>query len=99
MSRENDEIQGVEETNEELGMEAHTDRNMLTILCQKDVKDGLQVRTSDDKQWIKADPSQKISFIVLGGAMLPVGLKPLFVYIFFELRMKSHKLKVGKNHN
>ncbi|KAL0791797.1 hypothetical protein Bca101_008043 [Brassica carinata] len=35
--------QGVEETEEELGMEVHTDRNMLTILCQNDVKDGLEV--------------------------------------------------------
>lgn len=33
--------QGVEESEEELGMEAHTDRNMLTILCQNDVQDGL----------------------------------------------------------
>ncbi|KAL0661404.1 hypothetical protein Bca4012_098241 [Brassica carinata] len=64
--------QGVEEKEEELGMEAHTDRNMLTILCQNDVKDGLEVRTSDDKQWIKANPSQDSSFIVLGGATLHV---------------------------
>ncbi|KAG2304739.1 hypothetical protein Bca52824_033390 [Brassica carinata] len=64
--------QGVEETDEELGMEAHTDRNMLTILCQNDVQDGLEVRTRDDKQWIKANPSQDSSFIVLGGATLHV---------------------------
>ncbi|KAL1195292.1 putative 2-oxoglutarate-dependent dioxygenase AOP1.2 [Cardamine amara subsp. amara] len=64
--------QGVEETEEELGMEAHTDRNLLTILCQNDVKDGLEVRSKDDKHWIKANPSQCSSFIVLGGAMLHV---------------------------
>ncbi|CAL9218723.1 unnamed protein product [Arabidopsis halleri] len=64
--------QGVEETEEELGMEAHTDRNMLTILCQNDVKDGIEVKTKDDKHWIKANPSQDSSFIVLGGAMLHV---------------------------
>ena len=71
--------QGVEETEEELGMEAHTDRNMLTILCQNDVKDGLEVRTSDDKQWIKANPSQDSSFIVLGGATLHVSSKILIL--------------------
>ncbi|KAG7595017.1 Non-hem dioxygenase N-terminal domain [Arabidopsis thaliana x Arabidopsis arenosa] len=69
--------QGVEETEEELGMEAHTDRNMLTILCQNDVKDGIEVKTKDDKHWIKANPSQDSSFIVLGGAMLHVSLNQI----------------------
>ncbi|CAH2036517.1 unnamed protein product [Thlaspi arvense] len=64
--------QGVEETEEELGMEAHTDRNVLTILCQNDVKDGLEVKSRDDKHWIKVNPSQESSFIVLGGATLHV---------------------------
>ncbi|CAA7013762.1 unnamed protein product [Microthlaspi erraticum] len=64
--------QGVEETEEELGMEAHTDRNMLTILCQNDVQDGLEVKTRDDKHWIKVNPSQASSYIVLGGATLHV---------------------------
>ncbi|KAL1195291.1 putative 2-oxoglutarate-dependent dioxygenase AOP1.2 [Cardamine amara subsp. amara] len=64
--------QGVEETEEELGMEDHIDRNMLTILCQNNVKDGIEVKTKDDKLWIKANPSQDSSFIVLGGAMLHV---------------------------
>ncbi|KAF8051323.1 hypothetical protein N665_1745s0002 [Sinapis alba] len=63
---------GVEETKEELGMEVHTDRNMLTILCQNDVKDGLEVRSKDNRHWIKANPSQDSSFIVLGGATLHV---------------------------
>ncbi|EOA37438.1 hypothetical protein CARUB_v10011508mg [Capsella rubella] len=64
---------GVEDTGEEeLGMEAHTDRNMLTILCQNSVADGIEVKTKDDKHWIKANASQDSSFIVLGGSMLHV---------------------------
>ncbi|KFK35766.1 hypothetical protein AALP_AA4G033500 [Arabis alpina] len=36
--------------------------------------DGLEVKTKDDKHWIKVNPSQDSSFIVLGGAMLHVFL-------------------------
>ncbi|CAL9218724.1 unnamed protein product [Arabidopsis halleri] len=62
---------GVEDTKEEeSGMEAHTDRNMLTIICQNSVADGIEVKTKDDKHWIKANASQDSSFIVLAGSML-----------------------------
>lgn len=66
---------GVEDTKEEeSGMEAHTDRNMLTIICQNSVADGIEVKTKDDKHWIKANASQDSSFIVLAGSMLHVSL-------------------------
>lgn len=65
---------GVEDTEEESGMEAHTDRNLLTILFQNNVADGIEVKTKDDKHWIKANASQDSSFIVLGGCMLHVSL-------------------------
>lgn len=64
---------GVDEETEkeEVGMEAHTDSNMLTRLCQDNVADGIEVKTKDDdKHWIKANASQDFSFIVLGGCML-----------------------------
>ncbi|RID49359.1 hypothetical protein BRARA_H00163 [Brassica rapa] len=84
--------QGVEEeTEEELGMEVHTDRNMLTILCQNDVKDGLEVRARDNKRWIKANPSQDSSFIVLGGATLHVLLNGrVFTAGLFSVPKKDH---------
>ncbi|EOA36917.1 hypothetical protein CARUB_v10009745mg [Capsella rubella] len=63
---------GVDETEEELGMEAHTDRNVLTIVCQNDVIDGLEVKTKDGRHWIKANPSQDSSFLVIGGSILHV---------------------------
>jgi len=66
---------GVEDTKEEeSGMEAHTDRNMLTIIFQNSVADGIEVKTKDDKHWIKANASQDSSFIVLAGSMLHVSL-------------------------
>ncbi|CAL9218725.1 unnamed protein product [Arabidopsis halleri] len=64
---------GVDETEEELGMEAHTDRNVLTIVCQNVVADGgLEVKTKDGRHWIKANPSQDSSFLVIGGSILHV---------------------------
>lgn len=67
---------GIEETEEEeSGMETHADRNMLTIICQNDVADGIEVKTKDDKHWIKANAASKSSsFIVIGGSMLHVSL-------------------------
>lgn len=64
---------GVDETEEEeLGMEAHTDRNILAIICQNNVKDGIEVKSKDGKHWIKAKPSQDSSFLVISGSILHV---------------------------
>nr|VDD60466.1 unnamed protein product [Brassica oleracea] len=52
--------------------ENYIEKHLNSTKCLNDVKDGLEVRTSDDKQWIKANPSQDSSFIVLGGATLHV---------------------------
>uniref|UniRef100_A0A1J3I6H6 Putative 2-oxoglutarate-dependent dioxygenase AOP1.2 n=1 Tax=Noccaea caerulescens TaxID=107243 RepID=A0A1J3I6H6_NOCCA len=56
---------GTEET--ELGLNAHTDKNIVTILYQNHVE-GLEVQ-SKDKNWIKVKPSQD-SFIVMIGDSL-----------------------------
>ncbi|XP_020867734.1 probable 2-oxoglutarate-dependent dioxygenase AOP1.2 [Arabidopsis lyrata subsp. lyrata] len=40
--------------------------------CQNSVADGIEVKTKDDKHWIKANASQDSSFIVLAGSMLHV---------------------------
>ncbi|CDY53799.1 BnaA06g01840D [Brassica napus] len=52
--------------------ENYIEKHLNSTKCLNDVKDGLEARTSDDKQWIKANPSQDSSFIVLGGATLHV---------------------------
>lgn len=57
----------VEET--QLGLSAHTDKNIITILHQYQV-DGLEVKTKDGK-WIKVKPSQD-SFLVMVGDSLCV---------------------------
>nr|XP_018461678.1 PREDICTED: probable 2-oxoglutarate-dependent dioxygenase AOP1 isoform X2 [Raphanus sativus] len=59
-------------TDEDIGIDTHIDRHFLTILCQNDVVDGLEIRTKDGEEWIKSKPSQDSSFIVMIGASLHV---------------------------
>ncbi|CAN7106887.1 unnamed protein product [Brassica rapa subsp. narinosa] len=59
-------------TDEYIGIDSHIDRHFLTILCQNDVVDGLEIKTKDGEDWIKAKPSQDSSFLVLVGASLHV---------------------------
>lgn len=54
-----------------LGLNAHTDKNIVTILYQNHVE-GLEVQTKDNN-WIKVKPSQD-SFIVMIGDSLHVRL-------------------------
>ncbi|EOA22614.1 hypothetical protein CARUB_v10003282mg [Capsella rubella] len=56
-----------DEEESKLGLRAHTDKNMITILHQHQVE-GLEVKTKDEK-WIKVKPSQD-SFIVMVGDSL-----------------------------
>ncbi|KAK7336498.1 hypothetical protein VNO77_17040 [Canavalia gladiata] len=54
------------QTNEaKSGLQEHTDKNILTILCQNHI-DGLEVQTKSG-EWIKYKPSTSNSFIVLIG--------------------------------
>ncbi|ESQ48406.1 hypothetical protein EUTSA_v10021144mg [Eutrema salsugineum] len=59
-------------TEANVGIDPHIDRHFLTILCQNDVVDGLEIRTKDGKEWIKAKPSQDSSYLVMAGASLHV---------------------------
>ncbi|XP_010500901.1 PREDICTED: probable 2-oxoglutarate-dependent dioxygenase AOP1.2 [Camelina sativa] len=52
--------------------ENYIDEHLKSMKCLNNVKDGIKVKTIDDKHWIKANPSQDSSFIVLDGAMLHV---------------------------
>ncbi|KAF3598332.1 hypothetical protein F2Q69_00038264 [Brassica cretica] len=61
-----------ENTEEQLGLDPHIDRHFLTILCQNDVVDGLEIKTKEGEDWIKAKPSQDSSFLVIAGASLHV---------------------------
>lgn len=59
------------QTNEaKVGLPAHTDKNILTILCQNQV-DGLQVQTKSG-EWIKCNPSSSHSFFAVTGDSLYV---------------------------
>ncbi|KFK27478.1 hypothetical protein AALP_AA8G388800 [Arabis alpina] len=55
---------------EKLAFDSHIDRQFLTILCQNDVVDGLEIKTKDGDEWIKAKPSQESSFLVMAGTSL-----------------------------
>ncbi|VVA97743.1 unnamed protein product [Arabis nemorensis] len=59
-------------TEEKLGFDPHIDRQFLTILCQNDVVDGLEIRTKNGEEWIKAKPSQDSAFLVMAGSSLHV---------------------------
>ncbi|CAH8327396.1 unnamed protein product [Eruca vesicaria subsp. sativa] len=63
-----------DDTEENVGIDSHIDRHFLTILCQNDVVDGLEVKTKDGEEWFKAKPSQDSSFLVMAGASLHVSL-------------------------
>lgn len=60
---------GPETTDTKLGLSAHTDKNIVTILYQNQVE-GLEVQTKDG-EWIKVQPSQD-SFIAMIGDSLYV---------------------------
>ncbi|KAG2246247.1 hypothetical protein Bca52824_085875 [Brassica carinata] len=55
---------------EQPGLNPHIDSHFLTILCQNDVVDGVEIKAKDGEEWIKAKPSQGSSFLVIAGASL-----------------------------
>lgn len=56
---------GPQTTETKLGLNAHTDKNIVTILYQNQVE-GLQVQTKDGDSWIDINPSPG-SFVVMIG--------------------------------
>lgn len=64
---------GPKTTETKLGLQSHTDKNIVTILYQNEVE-GLEVQTKDGK-WFDVKPS-KGSFIVMIGESLHVSLFP-----------------------
>ncbi|KAM3308112.1 hypothetical protein P3S67_009856 [Capsicum chacoense] len=54
-------------TETKLGLSAHTDKSIVTILCQNQVK-GLQVLTKDG-QWINVDPTPNTFTVIIGDSL------------------------------
>lgn len=62
---------GLETKEAKVGLPAHTDKNILTILCENQI-DGLEVQTKSG-DWIKCKPSSSsFSFFALTGDSLYV---------------------------
>ncbi|KAL1292822.1 hypothetical protein HN51_053381 [Arachis hypogaea] len=59
---------GPQTSETKLGLSSHTDKNVVTILCQNQV-DGLEILTKDGK-WISFKPSQPGTFIAMIGDAL-----------------------------
>ncbi|CAN6926011.1 unnamed protein product [Brassica oleracea] len=62
----------MESFEEQPGLNPHIDSHFLTILCQNEVVDGVEIKAKDGEEWIKAKPSQGSSFLVIAGASLHV---------------------------
>jgi len=58
---------GPQTTDTKLGLTTHTDKNIVTILCQNEVE-GLEILTKDGK-WINYKPSPNRFVIMIGDAL------------------------------
>ncbi|KAF5466676.1 hypothetical protein F2P56_016582 [Juglans regia] len=56
------------ETNKKLGLTAHTDKNIVTILYQNEV-DGLEVKTKNG-EWINVKPTPDSFIVMIGDSLL-----------------------------
>ncbi|GLT54216.1 hypothetical protein SLA2020_274330 [Shorea laevis] len=59
---------GPQTSETKLGLSAHTDKNIVTILCQNQV-DGLEVKTKDG-EWIDVKPSPDTFIVMIGDSLL-----------------------------
>lgn len=58
------------DTNKKLGLTAHTDKNIVTILYQNEV-DGLEVKTKNG-EWINVKPTPDSFIVMIGDSLLVI---------------------------
>ncbi|XP_030526441.1 probable 2-oxoglutarate-dependent dioxygenase AOP1 [Rhodamnia argentea] len=78
---------GPQTTDTKLGLNSHTDKNIVTILCQNEVE-GLEVQTKDG-EWFSAQPSPN-SFIVMIG-------DSLYAWVNGRLHSPYHRVMMSGN--
>ncbi|XP_021906496.1 probable 2-oxoglutarate-dependent dioxygenase AOP1 [Carica papaya] len=81
---------GPETTDTKLGLSAHTDKNIVTILYQNQVE-GLEVQTKDG-EWIKVQPSQD-SFIAMIGDSLYAWLNGRLYSPYHRVMMRGNEAR------
>ncbi|KAL3721050.1 hypothetical protein ACJRO7_005812 [Eucalyptus globulus] len=77
---------GPQTTDTKLGLNSHTDKNIVTILCQNEV-DGLEVQTKDG-EWFSAQPSPN-SFVMIGDS--------LYAWVNGRLHSPHHRVMMSGN--
>ncbi|KAI3437248.1 Fe2OG dioxygenase domain-containing protein [Psidium guajava] len=78
---------GPQTTDTKLGLNSHTDKNIVTILCQNEVE-GLEVQTKDG-EWFSSQPSPN-SFIVMIG-------DSLYAWVNGRLHSPHHRVMMSGN--
>lgn len=93
-----EEKEGAEEKGDEVklaGYEVHRDTNALSLVCQLNEVDGLEVEIGDDEvEWVLAKPSSPASIFVLAGNAIRVS--PLSFLRVLCLIILLNKLNHGK---
>ncbi|CAJ1951213.1 unnamed protein product [Sphenostylis stenocarpa] len=82
---------GPQTSDTKLGLSTHTDKNIVTILCQNEVE-GLEVLTKDGK-WISYKPSSPDSFVAMIGDSLHAWSNGRFHSPFHRVMMSGNEAR------
>ncbi|KAI6671950.1 hypothetical protein NL676_006835 [Syzygium grande] len=79
--------EGPQTTDTKLGLNSHTDKNIVTILCQNEVE-GLEVQTKDG-EWFSTQPSPNSYIVMIGDS--------LYAWVNGRLHSPHHRVMMSGN--
>ncbi|XP_030464478.1 probable 2-oxoglutarate-dependent dioxygenase AOP1 [Syzygium oleosum] len=79
--------EGPQTTDTKLGLNSHTDKNIVTILCQNEVE-GLEVQTKDG-EWYSTQPSPNSYIVMIGDS--------LYAWVNGRLHSPHHRVMMSGN--